>query len=116
MDRITRTKFEHEIPRILAHLFVKIPWPGDSNGSFSDFSQGATWYFLSNHSKVEASHNATVFAQGNNKRNCQIFLHTIALALNIKHKKVVNINIQSLLVWRERNRTQVYELLGGRSN
>jgi len=35
------------------HLFVKVPRPGDSEGTFSVFSQAATCYYQSNHSKVE---------------------------------------------------------------
>jgi len=40
---------------IVTHLFVKIPWPGDSEGVCSVFlSQAVTCYYQSNHSKVEA--------------------------------------------------------------
>jgi len=40
---------------ILARLFVKVPQPGDSEGTFSVFELTATcYYYLSNHSKVEA--------------------------------------------------------------
>jgi len=36
------------------HLFVKVPWPGDSEGTFSVFESSCHLYYQSNHSKVEA--------------------------------------------------------------
>jgi len=40
--------------RLGTHLFVKIPWPGDSEKTFSVLSQAGTCYYQSNHSKLEA--------------------------------------------------------------
>jgi len=40
--------------RLDSHLFVKVPRPGDSEVTFSIFSQAATCYYQSNHSLVEA--------------------------------------------------------------
>jgi len=34
------------------HLFVKVPRPGDSEGTISVFELTATCYYQSNHSKV----------------------------------------------------------------
>jgi len=36
-----------------AHLFVKVPRPGDNEVAFRSSSQAATCYYQSNHSKVE---------------------------------------------------------------
>jgi len=36
------------------HLFVKIPRPGDSEGTFWSSSLATTCYYQSNHTKVEA--------------------------------------------------------------
>jgi len=36
------------------HLFVKLPRPGDSEGTFAVSSEAATCYYQSNYSKVEA--------------------------------------------------------------
>jgi len=36
------------------HLFVKVPRPGDSEVPFQSSSQAGTYYYQSNHSKVEA--------------------------------------------------------------
>jgi len=41
--------------RFFAHLFVKVPWPKDSKGTFRSSIQAATCYFLFNHSEVKAS-------------------------------------------------------------
>jgi len=39
---------------VLAHLFVKVPWPCDSEGPSQYLSEIATCYYLSIHSKVKA--------------------------------------------------------------
>jgi len=39
---------------LVTHLLVKVPRPGDSEGTFRSSSQAATFYYQSNHSKVEA--------------------------------------------------------------
>jgi len=39
---------------MLAHLFVKLLQPGDSEGTLRSSSQAVTYYYQSNHSKVEA--------------------------------------------------------------
>jgi len=39
---------------VLARLFVTVPWPGDSEVTFSFFESNYTCYYQSYHSKVEA--------------------------------------------------------------
>jgi len=38
---------------VLAHLFVKISRPGNSEGTFRSLGQVATCYYQSNHSKLD---------------------------------------------------------------
>jgi len=60
---------------VLAHLFVKVPQPGYSEGTVSILSQAATCFYQSNRLKVEA---VPLSALPNNERTCR-HLHTISL-------------------------------------
>jgi len=65
----------------LAHLFVKVPRPGDSEKIFSVFDSSSICYYLSNRSKVEA---IPLSAQW--QVNLPAYHHTISLMLIIKQK------------------------------
>jgi len=67
---------------ILAHLFVKVPRPGDSKVTRSVFKQAATSYCQSNQSKVEAIPLITLPKTQANLSACSS--HLFLLMLNVK--------------------------------
>jgi len=57
-------------------IFVKVPRPGDSEVTFRSSSQAATYYYQSNHSKVEAIP-LSALPKAKTSELADLYLHTI---------------------------------------
>jgi len=105
------------VGRYLLIYFSKVPWPGDNEVTFSVFQSSChTCYYQSNHSNLKAIPLSALLVQGNNKRICQLYLHTTSLMLNVKQESYEYKLFKSFGLTQRENQTKVYRLRGGCSN
>jgi len=83
---------------VFAHLFVKLPRPGDYNGTFSVFESSChVSYYQSNHSEVWAILLSAL--PKDTTSELASYLHAITLVLNVKQRTVnTGTNVLSFLV------------------
>jgi len=95
------------------HLFVNVPRPGDSEGTFLVFGQATTCYYQSNHSKVSALPKDTA-SELDGLRG--VSSEYPFLMLNVKQGNCEYQLLKYFCPTRPGNRNQIYRLRDRRSN